>query len=59
MNREHVGADKFVVENETVLLCKRKQIVNRAKRLEELSSGSEPHKGLKDVLPKFEREILM
>jgi hypothetical protein len=58
-NHEHIGADRFEVENETVLLCLKTQIANRAKKLEEKSNGSDPNKGLKDVLPEFEREILM
>jgi hypothetical protein len=58
-NREHVGADRFVVENAIVLICLKTQIANRSKTLEEKGNGSDPHKGLKDVLPEFEREILM
>jgi hypothetical protein len=42
-----------------VLLCLKMQISNRSKMLEEKGNGSDPHKGLKDVLPAFESKILM
>jgi hypothetical protein len=58
-NREHVGPVNFEVENDVVILCLQTQITNRKKALEEKSSGHDPHKGLKDVLPECEREILM
>jgi hypothetical protein len=57
-NKEHIG-EKFSVESETTSLCLKTQIANKAKNLATNGNGTDPHKGLKDLLPVPDREKIM
>jgi hypothetical protein len=56
--REHVGK-KFKVESESTILCMKTQKANKEKNISEKSNGTDPHKGLKDMLPVPDREKLL
>jgi hypothetical protein len=57
-NREHVGKN-FSVESESTALCLKAQIANREKNIEDTGNGTDPHKGLKDLLPVPDREKMV
>jgi hypothetical protein len=57
-NRGHVGKN-FSVESESTALCLKAQIANREKNIEDTGNGTDPHKGLKDLLPVPDREKML
>jgi hypothetical protein len=56
-NREHVGRE-FEIESEDTTLCLKTQKANLQENLL-VGNGTVPHKGLKDVLPEPDRELIM
>jgi hypothetical protein len=56
--REHVG-QKFKVESESTMLCMKTQKADKERNLAAKSNGTDPHKGLKDLLPLPERVKLL
>jgi hypothetical protein len=55
----HTVGQNFSVESESTSLCLKTQIANRAKNIEDKGNGTDPHKGLKDLLPVPDREKIM